>query len=59
MPRPQGSLNKVTKETRDALECPAGHLSNVNSALEELREKDPNCCYSQQLQPFFHTSRQD
>ena len=42
MPRPQGSLNKVTKQTREMLsEALQGHLSNVNSALEELREKDP------------------
>ena len=42
MPRPQGSLNKVTKETREMLSgALQGHLSNVNSALEELREKDP------------------
>ena len=42
MPRPQGSLNKVTKETREMLsEALQGHLINVKSALEELREKDP------------------
>ena len=41
MPRPQGSLNKVTKQTREMLsEALQGHLSNVNSALEELRAKD-------------------
>ena len=42
MPRPKGSLNKVTKQTREMLsEALQGHLSNVNSALVELREKDP------------------